>query len=93
MGNEAGRAMTIQGARIASKFQFENDVLTLVPSGTHWSDSDTLIQITNRSGAAGKIYWAEQLAYEIFVSLLTISWPKEKTLIKSILKWQAIVGS
>jgi hypothetical protein len=46
--------MTIQGARIASMFQFENDVLTLAPSGTHWSGSDTLTQITNRSGAVGK---------------------------------------
>ena len=39
--NEAGRAMTVQGAGIASMFQFENDILTLAPSGTQWSDSDT----------------------------------------------------
>jgi len=30
--NEAGRAMTVQGAGFASMFQFENDVLTLAPS-------------------------------------------------------------
>ena len=56
--NEAGRAMTVQGAGIASMFQFENDVLTLAPSGTQWSDSDMPhSQITTRSGAAGKFSW------------------------------------
>jgi hypothetical protein len=39
--NEAGRSMTLQGAGIASIFQFENYILTLAPSGTQWSDSDT----------------------------------------------------
>ncbi|MDQ3852935.1 MAG: DUF1326 domain-containing protein [Thermoproteota archaeon] len=38
--NEAGRAMTVQGAGIASMFQSENDVLTLAPSSTQWPDSD-----------------------------------------------------
>jgi hypothetical protein len=46
--------MSIQGARIASMFQFENDVLTLATSRTHCSDSDTLAQMTNRSGAVEK---------------------------------------
>ena len=56
--NEAGRAMTVQGAGFASMFQFENDVLTLAPSGTQWSDSDTPhTQITTRSGAVGKFSW------------------------------------
>jgi hypothetical protein len=56
--NEAGRAMTVQGAGFASMFQFENDVLTLAPSGTQWSDSDTPhSQITTRSGAIGKFSW------------------------------------
>ena len=62
--NEAGRAMTVQGAGFASMFQFENDVLTLAPSGTQWSDSDTPhTQITTRSGAVGKFSWQWQLAY------------------------------
>jgi hypothetical protein len=56
--NEAGRAMTVQGAGIASMFQFENDVLTLAPSGTQWSDSDMPhTQIITRSGALGKFNW------------------------------------
>jgi hypothetical protein len=56
--NEAGRAMTVQGAGIASLFQFENDVLTLAPSGSQWYDSDTPhTQITTRSGAVGKFSW------------------------------------
>ena len=56
--NEAGRAMTVQGAGFASIFQFENDVLTLAPSDTQWSDPDTPhTQITTRSGALGKFSW------------------------------------
>jgi hypothetical protein len=56
--NEAGRAMTVQGAGFASMFQFENDVLTLAPSDTQWSDPDTPhTQITTRSGALGKFSW------------------------------------
>ena len=56
--NEAGRAMTVQGAGFASIFQFENDVLTLAPSGTQWSDSDMPhTQVTTRSGAVGKFSW------------------------------------
>jgi hypothetical protein len=56
--NEAGRAMTPQGADITSMFQFENDVLTLVPRGTQWSDSDMPhTEITTRSGAVGKFSW------------------------------------
>jgi hypothetical protein len=56
--NEAGRSMTVQGAGIASMFQFENDVLTLAPSGSQWSDSDTPhTQFTTRSGAVGKFSW------------------------------------
>ena len=56
--NEAGHAMTVQGAGIASMFQFENDVLTLAPSGTQWSDSDMPhTEITTRSGAVGKFSW------------------------------------
>jgi hypothetical protein len=56
--NETGRAMTVHGAGIASMFQFENDVLTLAPSGTLWSDSDMPhTQITTRSGAVGKFSW------------------------------------
>jgi hypothetical protein len=56
--NEAGRAMTVHGAGIASMFQFENDVLTLAPSGTQWSDSDMPhTQIITRSGALGKFNW------------------------------------
>jgi hypothetical protein len=56
--NETGRAMTVQGAGFASMFQFENDVLTLAPSGTQWSDLDTPhSQITTRSGAVGKFSW------------------------------------
>ncbi len=56
--NEAGRAMTVQGAGIASMFQFENDILTLAPSGTQWSDSDMPhTQITTKSGAVGKFCW------------------------------------
>jgi hypothetical protein len=56
--NEAGRAMTVQGAGFAAIFQFENDVLTLAPSGTQWSDSDMPhTQITTRSGAVGKFSW------------------------------------
>ncbi|MDQ3967531.1 MAG: DUF1326 domain-containing protein [Thermoproteota archaeon] len=56
--NEAGRAMTVHGAGFASMFQFENDVLTLAPSGTQWSDSDMPhTQITTRSGALGKFSW------------------------------------
>jgi hypothetical protein len=56
--NEAGRAMTVHGAGIASMFQFENDVLTLAPSGTQWSDSDMPhTEITTRSGALGKFNW------------------------------------
>ena len=56
--NEAGRAMTVQGAGFASMFQFENDVLTLAPSGTQWSDSDMPhTEITTRSGALGKFSW------------------------------------
>jgi hypothetical protein len=57
--NEAGRVMTVQGAGIASMFQIENDVLTLAPSGTQWSDSDMPhTQITTRSGALGKFSWS-----------------------------------
>jgi hypothetical protein len=56
--NEAGRAMTLQGAGFASMFQFENDVLTLAPSGTQWSDSETPHnQIKTRSGELGKFSW------------------------------------
>jgi hypothetical protein len=56
--NEAGRAMTVQGAGFASMFQFENDVLTLAPSGSQWSDSETPHnQIKTRSGALGKFNW------------------------------------
>jgi hypothetical protein len=56
--NEAGRAMTVQGAGFASMFQFENDVLTLAPSDTQWSDSDLPhAQVTTRSGAVGKFSW------------------------------------
>lgn len=56
--NQAGRAMTVQGAGIASLFQFEDDVLTLAPSGSQWSDSDMPhTQITTRSGALGKFSW------------------------------------
>jgi hypothetical protein len=56
--NEAGRAMTVHGAGIASMFQFENDVLTLAPSDTQWSDSDMPhTQIITRSGALGKFNW------------------------------------
>ena len=56
--NEAGRAMTVQGAGIASMFQFENDILTLAPSGTQWSDPDMPhTQITTRSGAVGNFSW------------------------------------
>lgn len=56
--NESGRAMTVQGAGIASMFQFENDVLTLAPSNTQWSDSETPhTQIKTRSGAIGKFSW------------------------------------
>jgi hypothetical protein len=56
--NEAGRAMTVQGAGFASMFQFENEVLTLAPSGTQWSDSEMPhAQITTRSGAVGKFSW------------------------------------
>ncbi len=53
--NEAGRAMIAQGAGIASMFQFENDVLTLAPSGSQWSASDMPhTQTTTKSGAVGK---------------------------------------
>src|SRR5919108_4053571 len=56
--NEAGRVMTVQGAGFASVFQFENDTLTLAPSGTQWSDPDMPhTQITTRSGAVGKFSW------------------------------------
>jgi hypothetical protein len=56
--NEGGRAMTVQGAGFASVFQFENDILTLAPSGTQWSDSDLPhTQVTTRSGAVGKFSW------------------------------------
>jgi hypothetical protein len=56
--NEAGRAMTVPGAGFASMFQFENDVLTLAPSDTQWSEPDTPhTQITTRSGALGKFSW------------------------------------
>jgi hypothetical protein len=56
--NEAGRAMTVQGAGFALIFQFENDTLTLAPSGTQWSDSEMPhTQITTRSGAVGKFSW------------------------------------
>ena len=56
--NEAGRPMTVQGAGFASMFQFENDILTLAPSGSQWSDTDTPHnQITTRSGAIGKFSW------------------------------------
>ena len=57
--NQAGHAMTVQGAGFALIFQFENDVLTLAPSGSQWSDSDMPhTQITTRSGAAGKFSWS-----------------------------------
>src|SRR5919106_655122 len=50
--NQAGRAMTVQGAGFASMFQFENDTLTLAPSDTQWFDSDLPhAQVTTRSGA------------------------------------------
>jgi hypothetical protein len=40
-------------------FQFENDVLTLVPSGTQWSDSDmSHAQITTSSGGVEKFSWS-----------------------------------
>ena len=56
--NEAGRAMTVHGAGLASMFQIENDVITLAPSGTQWSDSDMPhTQIITRSGALGKFSW------------------------------------
>ena len=56
--NQAGRAMTVQGAGFASMFQFENDTLTLAPSDTQWSDSELPhAQITTRSGAVGKFSW------------------------------------
>jgi hypothetical protein len=56
--NEAGRVMTVQGAGFASVFQFENDTLTLAPSGTQWSDPDMPhTQVTTRSGAVGKFSW------------------------------------
>jgi hypothetical protein len=56
--NEAGRAMTVQGAGFASMFQFENDELTLAPSSSQWSDSETPHnQIRTRSGAIGKFSW------------------------------------
>jgi len=51
--------MTVQGAGFALIFQFENDVLTLAPSGTQWSDSDMPhSQITTRSGVIGKFSWS-----------------------------------
>ena len=57
--NQAGRVMTVQGAGFALVFQFENDVLTLAPSGSQWSDSDMPhTQITTRLGAAGKFSWS-----------------------------------
>jgi hypothetical protein len=57
--NEAGRTMTVQGAGFALIFQFENDVLTLAPSSTQWSDSDMPhSQIATRSGAVGKFSWS-----------------------------------
>ena len=57
--NQAGRAMTVQGAGFALIFQFENDVLTLAPSSTQWSDSDMpYSQIATKSGAAGKFSWS-----------------------------------
>ncbi len=56
--DRAGHAMTVQGAGFASIFQFENDVLTLAPSGTQWSDSDLPhTHVTTRSGAVGKFSW------------------------------------
>ena len=66
--NEAGRAMTLQGAGFASMFQFENDVLTLAPSDTQWSDSDLPhTQVTTRSGAVGKFSWRSAISiYESF---------------------------
>ena len=57
--NEAGRAMTVQGAGFALIFQFENDALTLAPSGTQWSDSDMpYSQIATKSGIIGKFSWS-----------------------------------
>jgi hypothetical protein len=57
--NQAGRDMTVQGAGFALIFQFENDVLTLAPSDTQWSDSDMPhTQITTKSGALGKFSWS-----------------------------------
>ena len=56
--NEAGRAMTVHGAGFAALWKFENDVLTLAPSDTQWSDSDMPhTQIITRSGALGKFNW------------------------------------
>jgi hypothetical protein len=57
--NQAGRTMTVQGAGFALIFQFENDVLTLAPSSTQWSDSDMPhSQIATRSGVIGKFSWS-----------------------------------
>jgi hypothetical protein len=57
--NQAGHAMTVQGAGFALIFQFENDVLTLAPSSTQWSDSDMPHSlITTRSGVIGKFSWS-----------------------------------
>jgi hypothetical protein len=51
--------MTVQGAGFALIFQFENDALTLAPSGTQWSDSDMpYSQIATKSGIIGKFSWS-----------------------------------
>jgi hypothetical protein len=55
--NESGRTMTLQGAGFASEFQMENEIVTLAPSDSHWSDPDLPHQFSTKSGTVGNFSW------------------------------------
>jgi len=55
--NESGKTVTLHGAGFASVFQYENEVITLAPSGTEWSDPDMPRPFSTKSGTVANFSW------------------------------------
>ena len=55
--NESGRTMTLQGAGFASAFGMDDEMFTLAPSASQWSDPDLPHQFSTKSGVMANFSW------------------------------------
>jgi hypothetical protein len=55
--NESGRTMTLQGAGFAAAFGMDDEIFTMAPSASQWSDPDLPHQFSTKSGVMANFSW------------------------------------